>query len=79
MRVADERDAVFDRVQRPLQAEPRGCGFARRSAAGAAGGRDPVGGPGKVEEVSLLGFVELQRSREGVEHAAGGAGNLASL
>ncbi|MDX6261329.1 MAG: hypothetical protein QOH84_3017 [Kribbellaceae bacterium] len=78
MRVPDERDAVLDRVQRPLQAEPRGR-LARRPAAGTTRGRDPVRGPGEVEEVGSFGVIQLERSGEGFEHAGGGAGDLATL
>ena len=78
MGVADERDTVGDRLQRPPQAEPRG-GLARRTTAGAARGRDAVGGAGQVEQVGALGLVELQRSGQGVEDAGGGAGDLAAL
>ena len=78
MRVADERDAVGDRRQRPLQARPRG-GRLRRAAAGAAGGGDAVGGAGEVEQVRALGVVELQGAGDGVEHGGGGAGDRAAL
>ena len=78
MRVADERDAVGDRLQRPLQAEP-GRGLARRTTARPARGRDAVGGAGEVEQVGAFGLVELQRPGQRVEHAGGGAGDLAAL
>ena len=41
--------------------------------------RVAASGPCEVEEVKSLGVVEAQRSREGVEHAVGGAVEVASL
>ena len=76
VRVADERDAVGDGLQRPLQARPGG-GLGRRRGAGPARGRDAVGGAGEVEEVGAFGLVELQRPGERVEDAGGRAGDLA--
>ena len=78
MRVADERDAVGDGLERPLQAEPR-RGLARRTTSGAAAGGDAVGGAGEVVEVGALGLVELQRPRQRLQDARGGAGDLAAL
>ena len=46
---------------------------------GAAAGGDAVGGAGEVVEVGALGVVELQRPRQRLQHAGGGAGDLAAL
>ena len=77
-RVADEGDAVGDRVQRPLQAGPR-----RRLARRRRRGRPEVGMPSaaraRSKQVGALGVVELQRARQRVEDAGGGAGDLAAL
>ncbi len=78
MGVADERDTVGDRLQRPPQAEP-GRGLAGAAAPGPAGGRDAVGGPREVEKVGALGLVELQRPGQGVEHPSRGTGEVAAL
>ena len=78
MGVTDERDTVGDRLERPLQAQPR-RGLARRTATGTTRGGDAVGGTGEVEQVGALGLVELQRPRERVEDAGRGAGDLAAL
>jgi hypothetical protein len=67
-RVPDERDAVRDGLQRPLQARPGG-GLGRGAAPGAARGRDAVGGAGEVEEVGAFGVVELQRPGERLQDA----------
>ena len=78
MGVADERDAVGDRLECPLQARPR-RGLAGCTTAGAARGGDAVGGAGEVEEVCSFGLVELQGAGQRVEDTAGGAGDLAAL
>jgi hypothetical protein len=76
--VADDGDAVGDGLQGPAQAWS-GDGPVRRTAALAARGWDAIGGSGEVEEVGTFGLVQLKRRGERLQHAGGGAGDLAAL
>ena len=78
MWVADERDALGDRLQGPAQAQPR-RGLVGRTPPRAARGGDAVGRAREVEEVRAFGLVELQRPGQGLEDPGGCAGDLAAL
>jgi hypothetical protein len=71
--IADPGGSVADRVENLLDGGPHG---GRRSAAPSPRG---VGGAGEGVEVIAFGLVEPQRGGERVEHAFGGAGEVAAF
>ena len=71
MRVANERDAVGDGIECPLQT-CSGSGLFRGAAPDAPGRGNAVCGPGQVQKVSALGVIELQRPCDRIENGRRG-------
>ena len=74
--VADERRAVGDGVEDPLQARVRRPGGRIATACRARDGASRVG---QVEQVGAFGVLEQQGSRERVEHLGGDTVDRAAL
>ena len=76
--VGDDRRSVAHRVEHPLEAGPGDP--VRVAAAPPPGpGRRPVSGLREVVQVLAFRGVELERSRDRIEHAAGHARQVAAL
>src|SRR4051794_658481 len=74
--VPDERREADDRVQQSLDARPQLTDREPRLPSWSGRCR---GGPGQIEQVCLLGVVQLQRPNYGVHHRLRCPGEVASL